>query len=408
MVDPSAGDHLHPDPFPAGHVTLRGRLQVEVSAITPASNPGAQYFLEGLYVHYEDAQAGKAKNNATWREVSVQSDLTLAGAGVSNVGETAAYAWQSADPGVVVQEVVNLDEGGPGVHGYLQVASRVHDKGDGTWEYVYYVHNQNSTQGVYSLSIPNSGAATLSGWFFNDVAYHSGELQDGSDWGHAEANGAIVWSCPQTYAQNVNANALNWGTGYTFGFTADLPPGPGVGELVLFESGVGDILLLPLDGPGGGPTTGSPFCFGDGSGTTCPCGNSGASGQGCRNSSGSGSRLIGLGSASVGADSLVLGASTAAHSVMGLFFGGTAMAGGGAGQTFGDGLLCASGMITRLQIVPTDAAGAAHSSVAIAAKDGAQGGQTRYYQYWYRDTSGSAPCGSGFNTSQAISIAWQP
>ena len=408
MVDPTAGDHLHPDPFPVGHVTLKGRLQARVTDLEPGSNPGARYFLEGMYVHVEDSQAGKAANNAAWREAAVNANLTISTVGPTISGASAVYGWQSADPLVDVAQVTNLDEGGPGVHGYLQVASRVFDNGDGTWDYVYVVYNQNSKQGVGAVSVPYAGGATLSDWFFNDVDYHSGEVQDGTDWSGVEGASEITWTCPQTFAQNPDANAINWATGYTFGFTADLPPGPGVGELTLFEPGVGDVLLVPLDGPGGGPSTGTPFCYGDGTGTACPCANAGAAGEGCANSSGQGARLIGFGAASVANDSLQLHVSGAAHSVVGLFFGGTAQSNAGAGQTFGDGLLCAVGTIKRLEIAPTNPGGGATSILGISALDGAQSGQTRYYQYWFRDPGGGAPCGSGFNTSQALAIDWQP
>ncbi len=48
-------------------------------------------------------------------------------------------------------------------------------------------------------------------------------------------------------------------------------------------------------------------CFGDGSGTACPCGNSGAAGHDCANTVHSvGAHLAATGNATVGADTLVL------------------------------------------------------------------------------------------------------
>src|SRR5690606_29160765 len=48
------------------------------------------------------------------------------------------------------------------------------------------------------------------------------------------------------------------------------------------------------------------YCSGDGSGTPCPCGNSGAAGEGCANSGGSGAVLGAVGTPSVVAGNLVL------------------------------------------------------------------------------------------------------
>ena len=76
----------------------------------------------------------------------------------------------------------------------------------------------------------------------------------------------------------------------------------------------------------------------------------------------------------------------------------------GSGSLFGDGLRCVGGSIQRLQIVPTDAAGAASTSLALSVAEGLSGGERRHYQYWYRDVAG--PCAQGFNTSQGLAVQW--
>ncbi len=405
-VFPTSGDHQHPDPNPTGNSTIRGRLQCDVADVNPSLNAGAVYFVEGMYVHYEDHQNGFAKNNATWRKIQFanNSSYTMQSAStVNHSQEVVLFGWQAEDPAVTIAEITNTNEGGSGVHGYYQVASRTWDNGNGTWDYTYVVNNQNSTQGAGAFRIPTGAGVSLTNVWFNDVDYHSGEPQDGTDWSMSQSTDFIAWDCPETYAQNINANAINWCTGYSFGFTADSAPVAGVGELDMFEPGVGNQLNFPLEGPGGLSTTQStPYCFGV---SGCPCGNPGGANEGCDNSTGSGSQLVTSGSAKVSADSLVLSASQAVPNASALFFGGTTQF--PSGIAFGDGLLCAGGAITRLQIVPTNASGQATSSVAIAALDGSQAGETRYYQFWFRDT-GAGSCGNGYNTSHGVSLTWEP
>src|SRR4029079_17831326 len=98
-------------------------------------------------------------------------------------------------------------------------------------------------------------------------------------------------------------------------------------------------------------TTGTGFCFGDGSGTACPCGNNSAPGSkaGCLNSFGQGAVLSASGAASVANDSVVLLASGMPASTSALFFQGTSPQTGGAGAVFGDGLRCANGTVVRLK-----------------------------------------------------------
>jgi hypothetical protein len=67
---------------------------------------------------------------------------------------------------------------------------------------------------------------------------------------------------------------------------------------------------------------GTPYCFGDGSGTACPCANPGAGGEGCANSGGAGGRLAASGSASVAADDLGFDATQLVPGELALLFAG--------------------------------------------------------------------------------------
>ena len=152
----------------------------------------------------------------------------------------------------------------------------------------------------------------------------------------------------------------------------------------------------------------SAYCFGDGSGNTCPCSNHGAADAGCANSVfGSGSQLLFSGSMSVAAGDLQLDATASIPNAPGLFFQGQTKLNGGNGLPFGDGLRCVGGTIVRLQVRTASFLGDAHSTLTIPIAGGVSPGDTRRYQWWYRDSSGS-PCGSGFNTSNAVEIQWVP
>lgn len=158
----------------------------------------------------------------------------------------------------------------------------------------------------------------------------------------------------------------------------------------------------PIEGPG------APFCFGDGTGTPCPCANAGAPCHGCANGAhAEGARLAASGSASVSSADLALVARSAAPMQTGLFFQGSQALNGGAGQPFRDGLRCAGGSVVRLQIVTANASGASSTSIDLASKGAADPGDTLHYQLWYRDPAGT-PCGTGSNLSNAYTLSWVP
>ncbi len=155
---------------------------------------------------------------------------------------------------------------------------------------------------------------------------------------------------------------------------------------------------------------GTAFCVCDGSGSTSPCGNEGAAGNGCANSANAGgANLAGSGLASVSANTFVLHGSGLVPGQPGLYFQGHNAANNGNGALFGDGLRCAVGNVLRLRTVSADAGGNSTMSADIAAQQLGQltPGDTRRYQVWYRDPS-SSPCGSGFNLTNGLEVVWGP
>ena len=73
---------------------------------------------------------------------------------------------------------------------------------------------------------------------------------------------------------------------------------------------------------------------------------------------------------------------------------------------FGDGFLCVEGNIRRGNVVPssgTNSASYTYDNSGARTDLSAYIGTTRHFQNWYRDP-GAGGGGSGFNTSNAISI----
>lgn len=147
----------------------------------------------------------------------------------------------------------------------------------------------------------------------------------------------------------------------------------------------------------------TPFCFGDGTAAPCPCGNPGSLQHGCRNSSGDGSHLSAFGVNRISVDSLVLVADHLPTGTPGIFFQGD---GSASGTFLGDGLRCADGTTIRLEVAFEIGNGSAESSVLISSAGNVSPGDTRYYQFWYRDPSG--PCSGQFNVSSGQAVSWLP
>jgi hypothetical protein len=201
--------------------------------------------------------------------------------------------------------------------------------------------------------------------------------------------------------------------GRSFVAYSDTPGGFDLGNLSANDQtpidldaiGFPSVLLTRATGTGASEP-GSAFCFGDGSGTPCPCGNTSAADEGCANDTGSGAILSASGSASIAADDLVLQASQLTAGP-GLFFQGNNAINSGNGNSFGDGIRCAGGQVIRLEVRFANNANGftADSTISVATKGGVSIGDTKRYQFWYRD-AGTSPCSSLFNLTNGYEVTW--
>ncbi|HEV8113744.1 MAG TPA: M36 family metallopeptidase [Planctomycetota bacterium] len=158
---------------------------------------------------------------------------------------------------------------------------------------------------------------------------------------------------------------------------------------------------------------GTSFCFGDASGSGCPCSNTGVTGHGCENSIGTGgARLDAAGTTNP--DRVILLATGELNSALTLFVQGDAVV---SDAHFGDGLRCVGGSLKRLYAKNASqgqVSAPGLSDLSITAQSAALGdpiaaGDTRYYFTYYRDPSGSfcpAPAGGTFNATNAFTIVW--
>lgn len=167
----------------------------------------------------------------------------------------------------------------------------------------------------------------------------------------------------------------------------------------------------------------TPFCYGDGTGTPCPCTNlptydqSGAPGHGCKNSkpASTGCLLEAVNSiggpnpsVSVTANDLGLKSTGMMAGSYCIFLQGSAVANGGLGVVTPayDGILCIDGDLVRLGRITT--MGGSNTLAGIAGVAGLSAvPQTLYYQTAYRNAVNFCTPAT-LNTSNALAIGWTP
>jgi hypothetical protein len=212
------------------------------------------------------------------------------------------------------------------------------------------------------------------------------------------SSGGRAWAVAQT------PGTLNYGN---LGAN-NVPP------LELDSIGLPGVWLLRADcGPA---FTITPFCFGDGTGHACPCGNTGLPGYGCDNSIGTGGGLLAAtGNALISADTVVLTASNERPAAFSMFWQGHLAA----ARVFGDGVGCMGPALKRMYFgnaVAGSISKPGGGDLSISARSAALGdplapGTTRVYHVIYRDPDPlfcPFPLGATFNITGGMEIEWGP
>jgi len=148
------------------------------------------------------------------------------------------------------------------------------------------------------------------------------------------------------------------------------------------------------------------FCFGDGSGLSCPCGNTSFPGHGCDNAAG-GSGGVNLASANFslttigqGTVDLIATGFDPLTSATVIPIRARSLTNDGAGAVFGDGVICVGRPVVRLKLRTTSAGTAAFTVNHFA------GPGPYHYQFVYADPTEGYCSVDRVNTSNAISITW--
>lgn len=223
------------------------RIQVAISDLEAAgSGSSTHYYIEGHYVAPDDSAHGNQDNNASYRRVFMSGSgsawsISLAGTTVRE--RPAIRAWKAADPAVQETEFRVPNEG------LFILAAKATDLGNGNWHYEYAIQNLNSDRSGASFRVPLGTGAVVQNIGFRDVAYHSGEPYDGTDWSAVVGGGAITWSTVP-YSVNQNANALRWATLYNFRFECNAPPSTVMATIGLFKPGTPSSVSASVLGPG--------------------------------------------------------------------------------------------------------------------------------------------------------------
>lgn len=224
----------------------------------------------------------------------------------------------------------------------------------------------------------------------SDVFVSSGQITiNGTGF---DSSGNQVWFTQANAGGNgtpvILTNVVSNGTS----ITVNIPNLAGPGDVLVRRNNTGHAGLSnawptdlePSDGGCGTPTT---FC------------------SSTQNSLGVAAKIDSAGSASRAANDLKLMCSGLPSGAAGIFFYGD----NEAAIPFGEGVLCVTGNIIRMNVQSADVLGSVEKTLDLNSGSFSSGngaaitGQSKKFQFWYRDVAGGP---SGFNTSDGLSVTF--
>ena len=223
-VDPTLVSFPFPFTSPVPTTPSEQRLRVERADLDPATNTWSRYFLEVQLLAADDLAAGNDGNNSMYQEVTVDPqtfDLTLVGDPV--LGLPAVFAWKDVDSTVLIAD---LEVPGTNPPQRFFAARQHFIDVDDFDDYTYAIQNINSDLGAQRWSVIFIGGLDFGLPRMNAIPHHSGEPYDTDTWSW---DGDLPFFThmsmfSDTFAMNPNANALRWGTTFSFDFFKDVGP----------------------------------------------------------------------------------------------------------------------------------------------------------------------------------------
>lgn len=234
-----------------GDVLFR-RLQVPSVMVEPASNTNATYFGEAVFVATDDAQAGNALNNASYKRFALQDGSQFADVGDTFVGTPAIFAWRDHGLGPnqpdFSVDIYPVDVPG---EGRFYLASKARLLGSsGLWRYDYAIYNLNSDLAAGGLEVPLGVGNAFAGAGFSAPRAHSGEASSNDPWiWWRMSEGSVKFRTNQTYEQYPQDNAVRWGTMYNMWFVTDSAPTSGSVRLSVFKDWPQREIAVPMTVP---------------------------------------------------------------------------------------------------------------------------------------------------------------
>ena len=230
--------------------TIGRRLQVQTDLLQ-AEN--ATFFVDGVYIHPDDAAACNGNNNASYRKLNKTGTNTLSFQNSSPTvrEQPAIYAWEAMDPNVRITTIDFSD-----CNERIHFGHSVCENDDGTWTYIYTVYNMNLHHGIGKIMVPFNGSTVPGDVDMHMCPYHSGEYyaEDPTEDWDVTANGDhLTFEC-EAHASNPDANAILWQSLKTIQFTSTSAPTDGFVDIHLhktsgFESVVASVPGEPVEPP---------------------------------------------------------------------------------------------------------------------------------------------------------------
>ncbi|MEZ6017827.1 MAG: hypothetical protein R3F49_22170 [Planctomycetota bacterium] len=350
------------------------RAQVLRDNVDPALYPNALYFGDAQYVAPDDAAAGNGHNNVSWRVLNrpgtqTSGSFTLTTSGATHRMEPAIFAWKNAIPSVDIQLVDIPNEG------RIWVASNCFQGANGTFRYEYAVYNVTSHRSVRSFNVPiGPGAAVLNQGVSFPMS-HSGEPFSNAGWVTTNLGTSADWAT-DTFATDPNANAIRWGTMYTFWFESTNAPEVKTATLGLFRPGAQADPTVSVCGPvGGNPVpVASNYC-------TAAINSTGATGAISAQNIDMMARTMELAGANLPTNAFAFSIASLDQAFVANPGGSTGniCVGGSVGRVVGGTILNTGATGTLTESVSLDSIPQPMGTVAIGS------GETWNFQFWHRD-----------------------